>query len=105
MDPGSDDVGRRVLPLLLALYARPGSLRIARGWSQGGFAHVTGIPPCHRSARTDVATRGSCFSSRLARGHLMMGSEGWSGSIFWAPLPHRTVGSADITNSRHPSSP
>ena len=29
MDPGSDDIGRRVLPLLLALYARPGSLRIA----------------------------------------------------------------------------
>src|ERR1700757_4979179 len=29
MGPGSDDVGRRVLPLLLALYARPGSLRIA----------------------------------------------------------------------------
>ncbi len=31
------------------------------------------IPSARRSALADVAARGSCFSSRLARGHLMMG--------------------------------
>ncbi len=31
------------------------------------------IPSARRSALADVAARGSCFSSRLARDHLMMG--------------------------------
>jgi hypothetical protein len=31
------------------------------------------IPSACRSGLADVTARGSCFSSRLARGHLMMG--------------------------------
>ncbi len=31
------------------------------------------IPSARRSGLADVAARSSCFSSRLARGHLMMG--------------------------------
>ncbi len=31
------------------------------------------IPSARRSALADVSARGSCFSSRLARDHLMMG--------------------------------
>jgi len=48
---------------------------------------------------------GSCFSSRSARGLLMMGLDSWGRSILWAPLPTCAAESADVTNSPHPSSP
>src|SRR5438477_6286412 len=38
-------------------------------------------------ASADDATRGSCFSSRSAPSRLMMGSEGWGGTISRASLP------------------
>jgi hypothetical protein len=41
-------------------------------------------PSC---APADDAARGSGFSSRSAPRRLMMGSEGWGGTIFGAPLP------------------
>jgi hypothetical protein len=42
--------------------------------------------PALGSGQADIVPRGSCFSSRSARGRLMMGLEGWGGSIFRAPL-------------------
>ena len=44
---------------------------------KGNLLTLCGTPH-HRSVRSDVATRGSCFSSGSARGRPMMGSEGWS---------------------------
>jgi hypothetical protein len=64
--------------------------------------HQGCVCPCSLFApEPDDVPGGSCFSSRSAPGRLMMGLEGWGGSIFAASLPMmvgRVCGRYELTS-------
>ena len=71
-----EDIGQLSLTMLTLSHSGRSALNV--GFSiaalvKGFLVTSCYIPSARRSALADVAARGSCFSSRLARGHLMMG--------------------------------
>jgi hypothetical protein len=66
--------------------------------------YIIGVCSTHRSARPDVASQGSCFSSVSAVGRLM-GAGRMARFNLTGALAAEAARSADIANSRHPSSP